>query len=256
MYKNWITAAVILCGGSQIFSQGARPVVKNEKLKEVQFVSEITPALWPKMWLPYKERTTLDQLSRMAYSESFIYPNKYNSIVEYYSVDIQAICYGKTLSAHSFNDVLTAEQKNILNMADAGTDLVLNIGFKYKNINNNDQEITKGIIEGNLVLTVLPEIEAEYPGGYLQITEYLKKSVKEKMSINNINKASVKFTVNENGKVSNARIFRTSGNRRTDKLLLEATTNMPKWKPAKNSKGIAVKQEFHVVLSGELNDGC
>jgi len=39
-------------------------------------------------------------------------------------------------------------------------------------------------------------------------------------------------------------LSKTSGDQKTDKLLLKAINKMPKWKPAENSDGIKVKQEF------------
>jgi TonB family protein len=245
----------MLCFGSKVISQ-SHPVVKKESLKGIQFVSEITPALWPTLWMPGEQRNTLDQLSRMAYSGSFIYSNKYNMIIDYESVQIIATCYGKTLTAQGEGDALNFEQKNILNMADAGSDLMIKIRFRFKSGKTGSSVITKDIVEGNLTLTVLPEIEAEFPGGYLQVTDYFKKALKEKVAKSNAKNASIKFTVNENGVVSNARIGESSGNKNIDKILLEATTNMPKWKPARNSKGTSVKQEFHVMLGAQPVDGC
>jgi hypothetical protein len=245
----------MLCFGSKIISQ-SHPVVKKESLKGIQFVSEITPALWPTLWMPGEQRNTLDQLSRMAYSGSFIYSNKYNMVIDYESVQIIATCYGKTLTARGNGDALSFEQKNILNMADAGSDLVIKIRFRFKPGKTAASMITREVVEGNLTLTVLPEIEAEFPGGYLQVADYFKKTLKEKTGKSKAENASIKFTVGENGVAANARIGISSGNIKTDKILLEAITNMPKWKPAKNSKGIAVKQEFHVMLGAQPADGC
>jgi len=252
--KCIIIAAAIVCLAFNAISQ-SRSIVKKESLKGIQFVSEITPILWPKMWLPLGQRNALDQLARSAYSESFIYSNKYNTVIDYESVDIIATCYGKTLTAQSKGDVLTTEQKNLLNMADAGTELKIRIRFRFKSNKASSSDISKDVVEGFLVLVVLPEMEAEYPGGYLQIAEFFKKSLKERTSEKPKN-ASIIFTVNEDGVASNARIGNSSGSKTIDKLLLEAITNMPKWKPAKNSKGVAVKQEFHVMLGTQLIDGC
>lgn len=252
--RNIITIFSILLSSLYAISQ-SRPVVKKESLKGIQFVSEITPMLWPKLWLPSEQRNSLDQLARMAYSESFIYSNKYNTVIDYESVDIIASCYGKTLTATGKSDVLTIEQKNILSMVDAGTDLKIRIRFRFKASKASDPTISKDVVEGFIALVVLPEIEAEFPGGYLQVAEYLKKTLKGNSGGKTKN-ASIIFTVNENGAATNARIGNSSGNKRTDKLLLEAITNMPKWKPAKNSKGIAVKQEFHVMLGAQPVDGC
>ena len=61
------------------------------------------------------------------------------------------------------------------------------------------------------------------------------------------------FAINEAGEIVNAKISRSSGDSKTDKLLLETIYKMPKWKPAKNSKGIKVKQIFEFSVG---NRGC
>lgn len=245
----------MLCFVSRSVSQ-SNQVVKKESLKGIQFVSEITPALWPNLWLPLEQRNTLDQLSRMAYSGSFIYSNKYNMVIDYEAVQIIATCFGKTVTAQGNSDVLSFEQKNILNMADAGSDLTIKIRFKFKPGKTGLSVISNAVCEGFLKLTVLPEVEAEFPGGYLFIKDHFKNAVKEKAPKSGPTNAIVRFIVNENGVAEQGKIEKSSGNRNTDKILLEAITNMPKWKPAKNSKGIAVKQEFHVMLGAVPADGC
>ena len=63
------------------------------------------------------------------------------------------------------------------------------------------------------------------------------------------------FTINENGAVENAKIFESSGDAKTDELLLRLINNMPKWKPAKDIMGNPVKQDFE-FLTGYLYEGC
>ena len=103
-----------------------------------------------------------------------------------------------------------------------------------------------------LFITVVPEIEAEYIGGYQELIKYLKVNVIDKISEPSVTairfqppfqSAKVIFTVNEEGKIVNATISKTSGDAKTDKILPDAINKMPKWKPA-NEKGIKVKQEF------------
>ena len=53
-----------------------------------------------------------------------------------------------------------------------------------------------------------------------------------------------KFTVDQNGNVTNAKIHKTSGHPSIDKLLLDAIIAMPKWTPAQNPKGKNVGQEM------------
>lgn len=107
------------------------------------------------------------------------------------------------------------------------------------------------------MVTVVPETEAEYPGGFKQLTEYLTENfinkISEKNALERIRQAIVKFTVNEEGQIVDAKIFKTSKDPKTDKLLLEAINKMPKWSPAKNAMGIKVKQEISIPFGG---GGC
>jgi hypothetical protein len=177
-------------------------------------------------------------------------------VIDYESVQITATCYGKTITAQGNGDALNFEQKNVLNMADNGSDLNIRIRFKFKAGKDGVSVLSKDVVEGNLIVTVVPEKEAEFPVSYLLVADHFKKALKEKMPKSSPKNASIIFTVDENGVAGNARMGRSSGNAKIDKILLEATTNMPKWKPAKNSKGIAVKQEFHVMLGAQPVDGC
>ena len=108
----------------------------------------------------------------------------------------------------------------------------------------------------NYSATVIPETEAEYPGGNQQMTQYLKENAIDKIpeiSSKQIQQTLVEFTVNEKGETANAKIIKTSGDSETDKLLIEAINKMPKWSPAKDSKGRKVKQEFEFSVG---SSGC
>ena len=63
----------------------------------------------------------------------------------------------------------------------------------------------------------------------------------------------VKFTVDETGKVVDARITRSTNDPALDKLLLDATKSMPACKPEVVSKGMKVKQKFSIPFG---NAGC
>ena len=69
--------------------------------------------------------------------------------------------------------------------------------------------------------------------------------------------AAVKFTINEEGKITDAHIFgseyQTSKNEKIDELLLETICNMSTWKPAEYANGTKVKQEF-VLTVGNLEN--
>ena len=99
----------------------------------------------------------------------------------------------------------------------------------------------------------VPEVNAEYPGGLKQMTKYLKENVTDKIigttTEEHLGKTIAKFIIDENGKVTNAAILKSSTDAKIDKLFLDAIKNMPTWKPAENPKGEKTKQEFHIPLN-------
>jgi hypothetical protein len=164
---------------------------------------------------------------------------------------------GKVLSAHSSGNQLTAEQIHLLQIADLGSDINIKIKFKFKNQDAKSVGSGNNIINGNLALTVVPDTEAEYPGGFAQLSDYFNKNVFNKISDENatdkIMNASVKFTINEDGRVTNTKMSNTSADPQIDKLIIDQTAKMPKWNPAKNSAGVKIKQEFSIPFGGP---GC
>ena len=173
-------------------------------------------------------------------------------ITEYISTQVMATCNGKVMKAVNANDILSEEQKNILKTADLGADIVLDVYYKQINAVTANLEMH----QMNFSFAVVPETKAEYPGGYEQVKKYLKEHAISKLTARDNKKlqATVRFTVNEQGEIANAQIAKTSGDKKTDRLLVDAINNMPKWKPAENSKGIKVKQNF--VFTVGSGDGC
>jgi TonB family protein len=173
-------------------------------------------------------------------------------ISDYISVEIMATINGTPMMAAGINDKLSTEQKHILSAADPGTDVVLNISFRY---NNSVTDITD-VGKMHYIATLVPEIEAKYPGGNQQLDQYLKENAISKISETSskqFQEILLGFTVNEDGKVANARIFKTSGDPKIDDLLIEAINKMPEWRPAEDSNGLKVKQEFEFSVGSA---GC
>lgn len=182
----------------------------------------------------------------------------YSKILDYVSVEISTVCDGKILTAISKNEVLTPEQKSMLNNADFGTEINVNIKFSYKDPANDVYGGGGKIKEIKpLSVTVVPETEAEFSGGNNLVVQYFRNKLitnnSDSVIIQKINYITLDFTVNEEGEITNAKVFRSSGDPEIDKLFLETANNMPKWKPAQDAKGIKVKQNFKISLK---NTGC
>ena len=79
------------------------------------------------------------------------------------------------------------------------------------------------------------------------LKEKSKRVVTEKVA-KEFNAVKIKFTVNELGEITEAKILDTSGDLKTDETLLDAVMSMPKWIPAKKRTGVNVKQDFVLTV--------
>lgn len=231
------------------------PAVSKEKLAVANLVSDITPDLWHIMQLPYDDKLKLERMRKADFSQGFSINQKeynYNNIVDYVSVEIIASDNGKIISSKGTGEKLTPEQTRLLRVSGLGTEVKVKIDFKFKN-QKNEKEISSGL----LTVVVAPETEAGFPGGYKQLSDYYSETVFDKISdyktFEKILMASVKFTVNEDGRITDTKIIKSSTDPYLDKLIIEHTNKMPKWNPAINSKGVKIKQEISIPFGG---DGC
>ncbi len=175
-------------------------------------------------------------------------------IDSYSSVEVSTVSNGTSMSAPGDNEILNEYQKDLLRTADLGSDVSINI--IYKTDNSATREPMSSIIHYDV--TVVPEVEAEYMTGTKELTQYLKKNAIDKISeatAKLLQPTIVTFIVNEEGKIADAQVVKSSGNAATDKLLLKTITKMPKWKPAETADGIKVKQAFEFSVSGNTK-GC
>ena len=181
------------------------------------------------------------------------YPSKWVS--DYESVKIITTSNGKSKVAVSNNNILTAEQKLNLSTAKVGSEI--NIQVRYKTLNSaNDQ---KEIRNAYFSATVVPDEEAIFPGNQQKLNTYIKENVVNKiseMAANEMSESSFGFLVNENGEASDVKIIKSTGDMNTDILIIEAISKMPKWKPAEDSKGGKLKQEFKFNLFNANKSGC
>lgn len=173
-------------------------------------------------------------------------------IDDYTSTEISVTTNGKIMKAVGFNDTLSADQQTILQMADVGSDINVEVGY----VHQNPVTLLPDIREMHFVLSVVPEVEATYPGGYQELSSYLKKSAIDKMpeGFSKENKLVViGFTVTETGDIINARVSQSSTDPEIDRILLKAINRMPNWTPAENGEGAKVYQEFEFIVG---NGGC
>ena len=175
-----------------------------------------------------------------------------NWVNNYVSAEIRTKQNGKTKSAKSSNEILTAEQKNILRTTDIGADIEIYVKYKTLNSATGDPSVR----DMRFTLTVIPDIEAQYPTGFNGMQKYLWDNAInkfEEVSSKTIGQGKVRFTVNEEGETIDAQIKTSSGDYKIDRLIIDAIDKMPKWKPAQNSNGTKVRQDFEFSMGV---DGC
>ena len=221
----------------------------KEKMANSLFIGEIVPDLWKHLRLPAKEYYELHQRSK---TQGYY---NYNTLVDFVLVTISTSNKGKKITAQSTSDKLTIEQKQILDAADLGTDIEVEVAFKYK-IGVTNTDINK-VVKGSLTVVALPYHEAEFSSketfsSYL--TEQVRSIIKQTGTDEKVRQTIVTFTIDEKGRVVDERIARTSTDAKVDGLLLDVIRTMPRWKPAINGKGIKVKQQFKIPFGGE--GGC
>jgi TonB family protein len=173
-------------------------------------------------------------------------------ITGYVSAELISTSLGKSLTAKGENDTLNEEQKNLLKAADIGTDVEINVSYLFKNPVNHEVSVKKM----HYKVTVVPEKEAEYPGGRPNLDTYLFGSGIQnlpKTCFQNQKQSKVIFTIDENGKAINAQVTQSTGEEKVDKKLLRMINEMPKWRPAENTNGQKVKQDFVFYVG---NGGC
>jgi TonB family protein len=232
------------------------PAIKKEKLQGVKYISEVMPEFCRNFKLPAPERAQLDKLLKIIEPRKnyFFLLNgytqlceNYEEIITYSAIEILTTNQGKIHSSKSVTNILTSEQKKNLTDADINTDIRIKIKFNYKSWVVATREQGK-IKEGEYAATVIPQTEANYPGGFQALGNYITEQVVNKISIKDaaekIRKAIVKFTINENGQLVDATLSSSSTDPKIDRLILDAIYKMPAWDPAVDAKGVSVKQEF------------
>lgn len=182
-----------------------------------------------------------------------IRPGYPSSMIEKYtSTEISVRVDGNVMQAKGENESLSSTQQSLLQVADVGSDINVEIGYIYQ----NPVTLFPDIRQMHFTVMVVPEVEASYPGGYEELTSYLEKNAIDKVR-DEFSKDQklviITFTVNEDGKITNTILSESSKDPAVDKLLLKAIANMPRWKPAQDAAGRKVQQQFEFAVG---NGGC
>lgn len=171
-------------------------------------------------------------------------------VASYIAVEVSSACQGQISKAVSADDALSPAQIGILKQADKGC--IIDVVVDYIPNNTLKDNPPRKM---SFSLTMIPIVESKYPGGSQQLKAYLKAQIIDQLSTaiaGQIPLAAVRFTINREGQVSDAHVFKTSGKETVDALVLEALSSMPAWSPAKNAKGMLIPQEFEFRIGTDL----
>ena len=195
----------------------------------------------------YLRTVTKDVLEHSNLLSDIIVGYPVNWVKEYVSVDVLTEKDGKTEIAKGENQVLNKEQKSILNKADLESEVHINVRYLSINSVTERKENNEMVVK----MTVVPDIQAEFEGGYENLKKYLKDNLIDRIIENTppeFQKGKVVFKIDPNGKLVDAEILESSGDPNMDNFLLEVFRNMPNWKPAQNATGEKVKQRFEFSM--------
>ena len=167
-------------------------------------------------------------------------------VKEYKSVAITTIHNGTSTTTNSKNDILTEDQKRLIAAADRNTDISVVVHY----IPDNNLSVST-IQEMDFEFRIDPEIKATYTGGDSQLDAYITKHIMTKVNINDIAQyqvAAVKFTIDEEGRVVDAGIAKSSNNKKSDDVMLKTICEMPNWQSAQYADGTLTKQDFVLTV--------
>ncbi len=234
MKKNQILLIVILSIGCA-FNSFAQNNLKFEINKVLPFISI--------------QETKLDKINTLT-DLNKRYPTSW--VKAYISVEISAFKNGIQTKASGISDVLNQEQKELIRLVDSSSDIAVSVTYLPNNSLEND---TKK--QYDFQVTVLPDKNADYVEGAEQLIQYLQENAIvniEAGSFTGYDLTALKFTITEQGHITDIQVALPSKNAKIDEMLVMAISKMPKWKPAEYSNGLKVKQDF-ILTIGNM-DNC
>lgn len=200
----------------------------------------------------FEKSVTKTALRNATSLSDFIKDYPSNWIENYVSVELKATENGKSTTVRGANAALTAEQKKLLSTIGINSKLEVNVNYHRKNTVNNNTDLHTS----RLVMSVVPETEAQFAGGEIKLNDYIKKNVVDKIDediIPLLGNGKFQFTIDETGKTVNPKMISSTGDAKTDRLIIHALNQMPAWTPAMNETNNKVSQQFEFSLG---QGGC
>lgn len=233
MKKNQFLLVVLLLIGCA-FNSFAQNDLKFEINKVLPFISIQESKL--------TEINTLSDLDKR-------YPASW--VKAYASVEISAYKNGTKTTVSGNSDVLNQEQKELIRLADRNGDIAVNVTYLPEN--SLEQNTLQ---QYDFKVSIMPDNNATYGEGAAQLNQYLQKNCMANIDAGNFtgyDLTAIKFTITEQGLVSDVHVAMPSKDTKIDEKLVAAISNMPNWKPASFSNGLKVKQNFVLTVGNMEN---
>lgn len=171
---------------------------------------------------------------------------------EYLSVEISAYKNGTQTKASGIHEVLNEAQKELIRLADRSTGIAVSVKYLPKNsLKNNTLQ------QYDFKVTIMPDKNAVYGEGAERLLQYMQKNSLvniEAGSFTGYDLTAIKFTITEQGHISDIQVAMPSKDKKIDEMLVMAISKMPIWKPAEFANGLKVKQDF-ILTIGNM-DNC
>lgn len=108
----------------------------------------------------------------------------------------------------------------------------------------------------NIALVVVPEKEAEFPGGMEKLKQYFEingKSLEKAQLLPDFISVGMKFTIDETGTITKVTPTKPSKYSEIDRDVAHLIKTMPSWIPAQNEAGKPTRQTFELTFG---RPGC
>ena len=166
-------------------------------------------------------------------------------------MEISAYKNGTQTKASGKSGVLSQAQKELIRLADRSSDITVSVMYLPENSLENNT-----VKQYDFKVAIMPDKNAIYGEGAEQLNQYLQKNCIaniEAGSFTGYDLTAVKFTVTEQGQISDIQVVLPSKEPKTDEMLVTSISKMPNWKPAEFSNGLKVKQSYVLTIGNMEN---
>ncbi len=176
---------------------------------------------------------------------------KPSDVKQYISLEITTLEGGQIVQNKSKDGILSIDQKRQLINADDGSKIYVDLLYMPdNNLTHNDPK------RFDFSFIVHPDYSANFPGGENALREYFDESVLSQLSdstFTGYDLAAITFSIDEEGGISDPKIFWSSNQEKVDQLLLQAVCDMPKWSPARYANNTKTKESHALTVGNHQN---